>query len=89
VVEAEGITIALDAAERLTQAAAEEQRLREGERRRFTLGSSDFFLVNQRKETATDAQVQLIDAHARIAAAHAELAAATADRAALGLKGPD
>lgn len=67
-VEAEGITIALDAAERLTQAAAEEQRLaerlRDGERRRFTLGSSDFFLVNQRKETATDAQVQLIDAHA-------------------------
>jgi len=55
------------------------------ERRRFELGSSDFFLVNQREETATDARVRLVDAQARIAAARAELAAATADRAALGL----
>ncbi|MEW9856417.1 TolC family protein [Novosphingobium sp. M1R2S20] len=88
-VEVEGITIAVDAAERLAQAAAQEQqlaeRLAEGERRRFALGSSDFFLVNQREETATDAQVRLIDAQARIAAARSELAAATADQEALGL----
>lgn len=88
-VEVEGITIAVAAAERLAAAAAQEQalaqRLAEGERRRFALGSSDFFLVNQREETATDARVRLIDAQARIASARAELAAATADRAALGL----
>jgi outer membrane protein TolC len=88
-VEVESIIIAVSAAERLAQAAAEEQqlaeRLAEGERRRFAIGSSDFFLVNQREETATDAQVRLIDAQALIAAARAELAAATADRAALGL----
>jgi outer membrane protein TolC len=91
-VEVEGITIAVDAAERLAEAAAEEQRLAErpaeGERRGFALGSSDFFLVNQREETATDAQVRLIEAQARIAAARAELAAATADRLALGLDEP-
>ena len=48
--------------------------------------SSDFFLVNQREETANDARVRVIDAQARIAAARAELAAATADRVALGLE---
>lgn len=45
----------------------------------------DFFLVNQREETANDARVRLIDAQARIASARAELAAATADRDALQL----
>lgn len=88
-VDVEGITIAVSAAERLAEAAAQEQqlaeRLAEGERRRFALGSSDFFLVNQREETANDARVRLIDAQARIASARAELAAATADRGALGL----
>ncbi|WP_148274900.1 TolC family protein [Novosphingobium sp. PP1Y] len=61
------------------------QTLADAERRRFELGSSDFFLVNQREESATNAQVKLIEAHARIAAARAELAAATADEDALGL----
>jgi outer membrane protein TolC len=88
-VEVQGIVIAVDAAERLANTASRErelaERLAEGERRRFALGSSDFFLVNQREETATDAQVRLIDAQARIAAARTELAAATADQAALGL----
>lgn len=92
-VEVEGITIAVGAAERLAEAAAQEQqlaeRLAEGERRRFALGSSDFFLVNQREETANDARVRLIDAQARIASARAELAAATADLTALGLEGVD
>ena len=55
------------------------QRLASAERRRFELGSSDFFLVNQREENATSAEVKLIEARARIAAARAELAAATAD----------
>ena len=61
------------------------QRLASAERRRFALGSSDFFLVNQREESATNAEVKLIEAQARIAAARAELAAATADEDALGL----
>lgn len=89
-VEVEGVVIAIGAAEKLAMAAAEEQaladRLAQAERRRFELGSSDFFLVNQREETATDAAVRLIDARARTAAARAELAAATGDAAALGLE---
>ena len=88
-VEVEGIVIAVGATERLAAIADEEQSLAErlavAERRRFELGSGDFFLVNQREETATDARVRRIDAQARIASARAELAAATADRRALGL----
>ncbi len=61
------------------------QRLAAAERRRFQLGSRDFFLVNQREESATNAEVKLIEAQARIAAAKTELAAATADEDALGL----
>ena len=86
----EGISIGVGAAEKLATIAEQERQLAErlaaAERRRFELGSSDFFLVNQREETANDARVRLIDAQARIAAARAELAAATADRAALGLE---
>lgn len=89
-VEVEGISIGVDAAEKLAEIAEQERQLAErlaaAERRRFELGSSDFFLVNQREETANDARVRLINAQARIAAARAELAAATADRAALGLE---
>ncbi|KZE08660.1 MULTISPECIES: TolC family protein [Sphingomonas] len=89
-VEVEGILIGVGAAERLAAVAEQEralaERLADAERRRFELGSSDFFLVNQREETANDARVRLIDAQARIAAARAELAAATADRVALGLE---
>ena len=88
--EVEGISIGVGAAERLAAIAEQERQLAErlaaAERRRFELGSSDFFLVNQREETATDARVRLVDAQARIAAARAELAAATADRTALGLE---
>lgn len=89
-VEVEGISIGVGASEKLASIAEQERQLAErlaaAERRRFELGSSDFFLVNQREETANDARVRLIDAQARIAAARAELAAATADRAALGLE---
>ncbi|KQN30533.1 multidrug transporter [Sphingomonas sp. Leaf34] len=88
-VEVQGIVIAVGAAERLAAIADEERqladRLAAAERRRFELGSADFFLVNQREETATDARVRLIDAQARIASARAELAAAVADRDALRL----
>lgn len=90
--EVEGINIALDGAERIAQIAERERdlarRLAEAERRRFELGSSDFFLVNQREETAADAEIRLVDAQARIASAQAELSAATADRQALGLIDP-
>ncbi|MFN3676944.1 MAG: TolC family protein [Sphingomonas pseudosanguinis] len=89
-VEVEGISIGVGAAEQLATIAEQERQLAErlaaAERRRFELGSSDFFLVNQREETANDARVRVIDAQARIAAARAELAAATADRVALGLE---
>lgn len=89
-VEVQGIVIGVGAAERLATIAEQERQLAErlaaAERRRFELGSSDFFLVNQREETANDARVRLVDAQARIAAARAELAAATADRVALGLE---
>ncbi|MEG3165704.1 TolC family protein [Sphingomonas sp. PB2P19] len=88
-IEVEGIVIAVGATERLATIAEEERsladRLAAAERRRFELGSGDFFLVNQREETATDAGLRVIDARARIAAARAELAAATADRGALRL----
>lgn len=88
-IEVQGINIAVHGAVRLAEAADQERaladRLAAAERRRFELGSSDFFLVNQREETANDARVRLIDANARIAATRAELAAATVDREALGL----
>lgn len=94
--EVTAISLEVDAANQLVATTDKErilaQRLAAAERRRFELGSSDFFLVNQREESATNAEVKLIEAQARIAAARAELAAATADEDALGLtpiSGPD
>lgn len=81
-IEVETANQLVDATERERTLA---ERLASAERRRFELGSSDFFLVNQREESATSAEVKLIEARARIAAARAELAAATADEDALGL----
>lgn len=87
--EVSTIGIEVDTAGQLVENSGRERSLaRElatAERRRFQLGSSDFFLVNQREESATNAEVKLIEARARIAAARAELAAATADEDALGL----
>ena len=87
--EVAGIGIELDTASDLAEAVHRQftlaDRLAEAERRRFALGSSDFFLVNSREEAATDATVKLIEARARIAAARAQLAAATADESALKL----
>lgn len=56
------------------------------ESRRFTLGASDFFLVNVREEAAADAGIRKLDAAYRQIVANAELAAAAADLPALGLE---
>lgn len=70
--------LARDEADRAATMAA-------AERRRFTLGSVDFFLVNSREEAAADAAVRRLDAAFRVVVANADLAAATADLTALGL----
>ena len=70
--------LARDEAERARTMAAAEQR-------RFTLGASDFFLVNVREEAAADAEVRRLDAAFRQIVANADLAAATADLDRLGL----
>lgn len=56
------------------------------EARRFTMGASDFFLVNVREEAAADAAVAQLDAAYREIVANAELSAAAADLPALGLE---
>ncbi len=68
-----------------TAEAALARRMAEAERRRFTLGASDFLLVNLREESLADATIREIDANYRHAAAQAELVAALADREQLGL----
>lgn len=89
-VELEGLTIDLRATDKLRTLAEEEQarasELAHAERRRFELGSSDFFLVNTREETAADAAIRKLDARYRQIIAHAELAAAAGDLKALGLE---
>jgi len=88
--EIEGIAIDVRATGRLAL-LAEEERARAGEmaqaeRRRFTEGASDFFLVNLREESAADAAVRQLDARFRNLVSNAELAAAAADLKALGLE---
>lgn len=68
-----------------TAEAALARRMAEAERRRFSLGASDFLLVNLREEALADATIREIDANYRHAAAQAELVAALADRDQLGL----
>lgn len=71
-----------------TLAEAERDRavaMAQAERRRFTAGASDFFLVNLREEAATDASVRHLDAMVRQTVAQAELLAAAADLPGLGL----
>lgn len=86
-IDALGITVTNSA--KLARLAAEEAErataMAAGERRRFELGASDFFLVNVREEAAADAKVRRLDAAFRQIVAHADLAAATADLGALGL----
>lgn len=83
------LVVAVEATERLRRIAEDEQdralTMAAAERRRFSAGASDFFLVNVREETAADAQVRALDAAIRQVSANAELAAVTADLDALGL----
>lgn len=88
--EIDGLAIDVNATFRLRELADSEQQralqLAQAERRRFESGASDFFLVNQREETAANARVQALDTKLRQLAARAEFAAATADLGALGLQ---
>ncbi|HQS68234.1 MULTISPECIES: TolC family protein [unclassified Novosphingobium] len=88
-VEIANLRMQVQGAEKLaglaTAEAALARRMAEAERRRFTLGASDFLLVNLREESLADATIREIDANYRHAAAQAELVAALADRDQLGL----
>jgi len=88
-IEVTQLGVAVDATAKLRTIAEDEQdralTMAKAERRRFSAGASDFFLVNVREETAADAQVRALDAAIRQIAANAELAAVTADLDALGL----
>lgn len=88
-VEVNGLAIQVEAADKLVALADDETRLADtmaaAERRRFSLGASDFLVVNLREESAADARLRQIDAEYRRAAARAELIAATVDREQLGL----
>lgn len=85
----DAILVAVNASSSLVDLAAQEealaQRMAAAERRRFEMGVSDFFLINQREEAATDARIRLLEARYRAAVANADLAATTADRSVLGL----
>lgn len=87
--DVEGLNIAVTNTAKLATLAADEasraDAMAGAERRRFTLGASDFFLVNVREESAADARVRRLDAAFRMTVAHADLAAATADLESLGL----
>ena len=89
-VEVRGLVLQVGAAARLVSLADDEARLSasmaDAERRRFTLGASDFILVNLREEAAADARLRQVDARFRESAAHAELIAATIDLPRLGLQ---
>ena len=88
-VEVNGLAIQATAADRLVTLAIDEtalaDRMAQAENRRFTLGASDFLVVNLREETAADARLRQLDAEYRRSAARAELIAATVDRDQLGL----
>lgn len=85
----DALAIDVRATERLRTLADSEydraKTMARAEARRFTLGASDFFLVNVREEAAADAGVRKLDAEYRQIVARAELAAAAADLPALGL----
>lgn len=88
-IEVKGITIGIEGADRVADLAAQEAELAgkmaTAEQRRFDMGASDFFLINQREESATDARLRALDARYQALVARADLAAATADRGVLGL----
>lgn len=88
-IEVKGIAIGIEGADKVADLAAQEAELAgkmaTAEQRRFDMGASDFFLINQREESATDARLRALDARYQALVARADLAAATADRAVLGL----
>lgn len=89
-VELDNILANLNAALRLAELADDEVEqataMVEAERRRFSLGAGDFFLVNLREESAADAQIRQIraDLNGRLAAASYN--AATMNLSELGLE---
>jgi len=89
IIDISAIEIAVTKSAQLTILARDEaaraRTMALAEQRRFTLGASDFFLVNVREEAAADAEVRRLDAAFRQIVANADLAAATADLDNLGL----
>lgn len=85
----DALAIDVRATERLRILAVDEfdraTTMAKAEARRFTMGASDFFLVNVREEAAADAGVRKLDAEYRQIVARAELSAAAADLPSLGL----
>ncbi|MEQ9062288.1 MAG: TolC family protein [Gammaproteobacteria bacterium] len=65
--------------------AVQAETMEEAERKRFTAGASDFFLVNLREERSADAEIRNLDARLRYLHGVADLNAITIDRTALGL----
>ncbi|MEM9501247.1 MAG: TolC family protein [Pseudomonadota bacterium] len=91
-VELDNILANLNAALRLADLADDEVEqattMVEAERRRFTLGAGDFFLVNLREESAADAQIRAIRARLNGRLAEASYNAATMNLEELGLEEP-
>jgi outer membrane protein TolC len=89
-VELDNILTNLSAALRLAALAEDEVEQADAmvaaERRRFSLGAGDFFLVNVREERAADAQIRQIRANLNGRLAEASYNAATMDLSALGLE---
>lgn len=88
-VEIANLKTQVSGSDRLAHLASDEAglaaRMAEAERRRFSLGASDFLLVNLREEAAADARLRQVDAEYRVSASRAELAASLVDRGQLGL----
>jgi outer membrane protein TolC len=89
-VELDNILANLNAALRLAQLAEEEveqaSAMVRAERRRFSLGAGDFFLVNLREESAADAQIRQIRANLNGRLAAASYNAVTMNLTELGLE---
>lgn len=88
-VELSNILVDLNAALALSILAqgevSQSQQMVEAERKRFTLGASDFFLVNLREERAADAEIRAIRAKLNGRIARTSYDAATINLAALGM----
>lgn len=89
-VEIDNVLANLDASLRLADLAGQEvdqaAAMVRAERRRFSLGAGDFFLVNLREESAADAQVRAIRANLNGRLAMANFNAATMNLEELGLE---